>query len=403
MRRNRSVSRLSLFLSLCLWLSPAVLAQDAPQREPLAAQASNLLSYIAVDYGDSVKSGEIQDNSLYQQQRRYLAQALELVRQLPDKPGRAALENSVLELDVAIAEKRDGEQVRRRANAAADRLAALYQLQRSPAETLPSAAFARPLYRERCAGCHGAGGQGRAGAPDLSDPKRMASFSLYDLYNTLDPLADAVHAARIDGDLSSAQRWALAVTVANFAVAGDEPPPADLAQRYPALIGLPGMATTRPVELPDDAAAALLWSRGHPERVRALEHPLARADGLLELAQTAYRAGDTASAYHKLMLAFREGYLPVREQLAERDAPLAAQLSEYWQGLRTAILGDAPNAEVIAAFQRLRGSLNQARAGLEPPAGTHRYYLWAAFLFAAALALGLLLWFGLRRRKLTRL
>ncbi|WP_323846053.1 hypothetical protein [Microbulbifer magnicolonia] len=398
MRHNWSV------LCLCLlWLSAAAAAQEVLEREPLAAEASNLLSYIAVDYGDSVKNGEIQDNTLYQQQRRYLARALQLVRQLPDKPGRAALENSVLELDVAIAEKRDGELVRRRANAAADRLAALYQLQRSPAEMLPSAGFAESLYDERCANCHGAGGGGRGSAPGLRDPQRMASFSLYDLYNILDPTVDSVHGPRIDGDLSSRQRWALAVTVANFAVAGAPPPAPELARRYPALIGLPGMATARPVELPAEAAQALMWWRGHPERVRALEHPLARADGLLQLAETAYRAGDNAGAYHKLMLGYRQGYAPLREQLAERDAPLATQLAEHWQALRTAILGGAPNAEVIAAFQRLRAALTQARARLEPPARNERYTLWAALLFAAAVALGLLLWFGLRRRKLSRL
>lgn len=384
---------------LLLWLPVAPSARESLAQEPLAAEASNLLSYIAVDYGDSVQKGEIVDESLYQQQRHYLAQALERVRQLPDRPGRAALERSVLELDAAIAEKRDGDQVRRRANAAADRLAALYQLQRSPAEMLPSADFARPLYQARCAGCHGSRGQGGDRAPGLRDPARMASFSLYDLYNTLDPIVDSVHGQSIDGDLSSRQRWALAVTVANFAVEGELPPPSKLAQRYPALIGLPGMATARPVELPADGAGALMWWRGHPQRVRALEHPLARADGLLQLSETAYRAGDNASAYHQLMLAFREGYAPLREQLEKRDAPLAAQLSEHWQALRTAILGNAPNAEVIAAFQRLRTALGQARTRLEPPAEQNRYTLWAALLFAAAAALGLLLWFGLQRRK----
>jgi len=388
-----------LALCLLLWLPGAPVAQVSLAQEPLAAQASNLLSYIAVDYGDSVKDGEVLDEFLYQQQRRYLAQALELVRQLPDKPGRAALERSVLELDAAIAEKRDSEQVRRRANAAADRLAALYQLQRSPAEMLPSADFARPLYKARCASCHGARGEGGDTAPGLRDPNRMASFSLYDLYNTLDPTVDSVHDRRIDGDLGSRQRWALAVTVANFAVQGELPPPSELAQRYPALIGLPGMATARPVELPPEAAGALLWWRGHPQRVRALEHPLARADGLLQLAETAYRAGDNASAYHQMMLAFREGYAPLREQLEKRDAPLAAQLSEHWRALRAAMLGNAPNAEVIAAFQRLRAALAQARTRLEPPAEQNRYTLWAALLFAAAAALGLLLRFGLRRRK----
>ena len=391
----------ALTLMAALWLCSAPQAKElVQQREPLAAQASNLLSYIAVDYAESVQQGEIADESLYRQQRRNLALALQLVRQLPDRPGRAALENSVLELDRAIAQKRDGEQVRRRANAAADRLAQLYQLQRSPAQMLPAATEALALYQKRCAACHGARGEGAQGGesgPPLNEPERMASFSLYDIYNTLDPVADRVHARRIDGDLSSAQRWALAVTVANLAVVGREPPATELAQRYPALVGLPGLATVRPVELPDEAATALLWWRGYPQRVRALEQPLARADGLLQLAETAYRGGDTAGAYHQSMLAFRQGYLPERQRLAERDAPLEQQLSQHWQALRTAILGDAPNAEVIAAFHKLRGALSLARGRLEPAGSSEPLILWAALLFAAAVALGLLLWLRLRR------
>lgn len=400
MRRLRfSTPFYALALLAGLWLCAGPQAQEgAEQREPLAAQASNLLSYIAVDYADSVQDGEIVDESLYRQQRRNLLLALELVRQLPDRPGRAALEKSVLELDRAIAEKRDAAPVRRRANAAADRLAQLYQLQRSPAQMLPAATEALALYQKRCASCHGARGEGKNGAPALNDTARMASFSLYDLYNTLDPTADSVHARRIDGDLTSAQRWALAVTVANLAVVGREPPTPELALRYPALIGLPGMATVRPVALPDDAAAALMWWRAYPQQVRALQQPLARADGLLQLAETAYRGGDAAGAYHQLMLAFRQGYLPQRQRLLERDAPLEKQLSAHWQALRSAILGDAPNAEVIAAFQRLRAALAQARGRVETNADSGHFDLWAALLFAAAAALGLLLWLRLRRR-----
>lgn len=393
-------ARLSIFpLCLLLWLSGAVSAQGDPEREPLAAQASNLLAYIAVDYADAVQDGGIRDQSLYEQQRRNLARVLELVHQLPDRPGRAALERSVLELDGAIAEKRGALQVRRRANAAADRVAQLYQLQRSPAQMLPAAGEARALYRKRCAACHGARGEGRARGPALNDAARMASFSLYDIYNTLDPVADTVHAAAVDRDLSSRQRWALAVTVAHLAVAGAEPPAVELAERYPALVGLPGMATARPVELPRDGAAALLWWRGNPDRVRALEHPLARVDGLLQLAETAYRAGDSATAYYRVMLAYRRSYLPRRAVLQQRDAPLAAQLAGHWESLREGILGNAPEARVMAAFQQLRAGLVQARARLEPAADDRHLHFWAALLFAAALGLGLVLWFGLRRSR----
>ncbi|GAB2891842.1 hypothetical protein GCM10027180_22440 [Microbulbifer echini] len=369
----------------------------------MAARASNLLSYIAVDYGESVDNGQLLDTDLYRLQQHHAVQALELVRELPDKPGRATLESGIGELQEAIRRRDSGEAVRRRANEIADRLAALYQMQRSPVHSLPSASLAMPLYRQRCARCHGNWGQGGGAVPDLRNVSRMASFSLYDFYNTLDPSVDTVHSHRIDGDLDSRQRWALAVTVAAFAVKNQLPPSADLAERYPALVGLPGMAVTRPIELPSSVRNALMWWRGHPHLVRSLEHPLARAEGLLQLAETAYRGGDNAGAYHKLMLAYREGYQPLEQQIERHDAVLLSQLQTQWQKLRREALAGAPNAEVIASMQNLRTLLARARDQLEPTLGGERQYLWAILLFTLALALGLSLWWGLRRRKRARL
>ena len=386
-------------LALCLAIFLTCTAAAAFGQEQQAARASSLLSYIAVDYADSVQNGEVVDENLYRQQRRNVARALQLVRELPERPGRSALETGVLELDKAVAEKRDAAEVRRRANGVADRLAGLYQIQRSPAEPLPTARTAAPMFQRYCADCHGARGQGGESAPALNDPPRMASFSLYDFYNLLDPTAESLHAGIAGGELDSFQRWALAVAVANLAVAGQSPPSAELAQRYPALIGLPGLATARPLELPAEAAAALLWWRGHPQHMRALQHPLARADGLLQVAETTYRAGDFASAYHQLMVALRQEYLPLRQQLRERDAPLAAQLEQHWQSLREAILVDASSAEVIAAFQRLRSALTQAQAKLQPVETQPAHNLVTGLLFAGAVVLGLLLWWGLRRHR----
>ena len=390
-RRSRLALCLAVFLA---WPAVAALGQ-----EEQAAQASSLLSYIAVDYADSVQKGEVVDENLYRQQRRNVARALQLVRELPERPGRSALETGVLELDKAVAERRDAAQVRRRANAVADRLAGLYQIQRSPAEPLPTARAAAPMFQRYCADCHGARGQGGDAAPALNDPQRMASFSLYDFYNLLDPTATSLHAGIAGGELDGSQRWALAVAVANLAMADQPPPAADLAQRYPALIGLPGLATARPLELPAEAAAALLWWRGHPQHMRALQHPLARADGLLQVAETTYRAGDFASAYHQLMVALRQDYLPLRQQLRERDAPLAAQLEQHWQALREAILADASSAEVIAAFQRLRSALAQAQTKLQPVETPPGHNLLTGLLFAVAGILGLFLWWRLRHRR----
>lgn len=379
--------------------SVAAWAQDDPQKasQELAARAINLLSFIAVDYPEAVADGVVRDPQLYRQVRRHAQGVASLLQQLPERPGRNQLDTNLAELTSAIDQRADPDRVRRRANGAADRLAALYQLPRSPAESLPEGEAAEAVYRERCSHCHGSRGvPDNSDGNDLGNRERMAKFSLYDLYNTTDPAREDAHGQAIDGDLTSRQRWALAVLIAGFS-APVQVPPVALAEQYPALVALPGLAVTRPLELPAEAADALMWWRAHPEYTRRLQHPLARAAGLIQLAQTSYRGGDSATAYHQLMLALREGFAPARQTLDERDAPLATQLDQQWRDLRQAILDEAPSNEVIEKFQRLQAGVLRAREALQPTP-KQGLYGWAALLFAAALALGGLLWWLLRRR-----
>ena len=404
MRQSRPPSRFILLLvqSLCCILAALPAWGQAPagverEQQDTAARAVSLLSFVAVDYPDAVEAGVVRDGGLYRQTRDNAGFAASLVETLPDRPGRTQLLGALQTLNSDIDAKAASELVRRQANSAADRLAALYQLPRSPAEPLPPASEARALYQDRCQHCHGKDGDAPQPERALNDPARMANLSLYDFYNVLEPTRNDAHDEAVDGDLSSRQRWALAVKVASFS-APQVAPSAKLAHQYPALVGLPGIAVLRPATLPDKARESLMWWRAHPVETRSLQHPFTHAAGLLYLAQTTYRSGDPASAYHQLMLALRTGYLQARPQLAARNPALATQLDQQWQDLRTAILERAPSNEVIEKFQRLQANVVKGRELLQP-AGGRAIYGWAALLFIAALAVGALLWFALRRRR----
>ena len=387
-----------LLLVLCCSTVAAWAQEEQSAPQALAARAINLLSFIAVDYPEAVVDGKVRDPKLYRELRGHTDEVAVLLQQLPERPGRPQLDTNLSELVEAVEQRAEPERVRRRANGAADRLAALYQLPRSPSEMLPEGEEAQAVYAERCRHCHGDRGEpANTTGPDLGNRERMRRFSLYDLYNTIDPARDDAHGQAIDGDLSSRQRWALAVLIAGFPVR-EPAPPTELAEQYPDLVALPGLAVTRPSELPAAAADALVWWRAHPQATRTLQHPLARAAGLIQLAQTSYRGGDAATAYHQLMLALREGFAPSRLALDERDAPLATQLDQQWNELRQAILDEAPSNEVIERFQRLQAGVLKAREALQPTP-KQGLYGWSALLFAAALALGGLLWWVLRRRR----
>ncbi|WP_444940314.1 hypothetical protein ACJJI3_16485 [Microbulbifer sp. ZKSA004] len=115
-----------LLFTLLAGLIAPVSAQDTSSSNTVAAQASNLLSYIAVDYDDAVENGQRLDTPLYELQKQQVEEVLRLVTQLPDRPGRQGLQKSLSDLRKAIENKDSGAEVRRRANAIADRLAALY-------------------------------------------------------------------------------------------------------------------------------------------------------------------------------------------------------------------------------------------------------------------------------------
>ncbi|WP_428819697.1 hypothetical protein [Microbulbifer sp. MCCC 1A16149] len=396
MPRKPKTPLLILLLATLLGGS-AAWAQPTADKETqnTAARAVSLLSFVAVDYPEAVSDDGMRDRSLYRQLQGNVEVAASLLEKLPEKPGRNQLQRTLQDLAAEIENRAPPGQVRQRANAAADRLAALYQLPRSPAEPLPPAQEARALYQDRCRHCHGENGDAPQAERKLTDPARMANLSLYDFYNVLEPTRNDAHNRDIDGDLSSRERWALAVMVAGFA-APEIAPSARRAQEYPALVGLPGMAVLRPVELPDDARDALMWWRAHPQETAHLQHPLARAAGLLYLGQTAYRSGDSASAYHQLMLGLREGYAQARPQLAERNPALTAQLDQQWQELRQSILDRAPSNEIIEQFQRLQANVVRAREQLQPTSGS-AIYAWAVFFLVIALGVGGLLWYRLRR------
>ncbi|MBB5211822.1 hypothetical protein [Microbulbifer hydrolyticus] len=394
----RKTPNLFCLFVLALWLGGALAwAQPAVDQENrnTAARAVNLLSFVAVDYPEAVEEGAVRDRGLYRQQKGNVEAAAALLEKLPDKPGRTQLQDNLRALASAIEQRAPAAQIRQRANAAADRFAALYQLPRSPAESLPPAQEALALYQDRCRHCHGDRGDARQAERQLNNPARMANLSLYDFYNVLEPTRNDAHDSDIDGDLSSRERWALAVMVAGFA-APEMAPPLKRAQEFPALVGLPGMAVLRPAELPPEARDALMWWRAHPQETAHLQHPLARAAGLLYLAQAAYKAGDTASAYHQLMLGLREGYVQARPQLAQSNPALTAQLDQEWQALRQSILDRAPGNEVIEKFQRLQANVVRAREQLQPSSGS-AIYGWAALQFIIALGVGALLWYRLRR------
>ncbi|GMG85992.1 c-type cytochrome [Biformimicrobium ophioploci] len=330
----------------------------------VAARTIGILSFIGADYPDVVEDGRVLDQVRHREQLLQLQAVSRGLSLLEDRPGRSAINRQVQQLQQAVARRAPATEVQERAGIISDRIAAIYRLPRAPA-ALPSPARGRRHFNRYCAGCHGLDGRGDSQAqppvPSLADPVRMANFSLYDIYNLLELGVPGAHQRFGGRGITSADRWAVAVYSARLLANRTPLPAASAAQSWPELVILPGIATTRPVDLPPEAASALIWWRGNPDKIAHLQDPLQKANGLLAMAAEALQQGEPERAYRRLLAAYGQGYLPVAEEMRRRVPSVAARIDEDWRKLRQVVAADASRLETLEAINNLRADLQEIR------------------------------------------
>src|SRR5262249_2864051 len=149
--------------------------------------------YLAVDYRGAVKDGQVVSASEYAEMSEFSATASDRIRELQDVAKHPQLTAEAAELERAIAAKADPATVAARARGLAGERRAAYTAPLAP-PTPPSRARGAALYREQCAGCHGATGAGdgpNAAALDpppiaFVDRDRASQRSLFGLYQVID-------------------------------------------------------------------------------------------------------------------------------------------------------------------------------------------------------------------------
>ncbi|HET9483781.1 MAG TPA: cytochrome c, partial [Xanthomonadales bacterium] len=205
-----------------LCAGPARAQEPAPDPSAQAQTLVHLLDYVAVDYPEFVRDGEVLDAAEYAEQAEFAA---EVARRLPalesgEAPG--PLEQDAQRLVDAIAARAAGSAVSAQAIALRDAVVATFGVAARP-RGIPDLAAAAPVYAEQCAMCHGIDGHGDgpAGAmlepapSDFHDDARMQQRSVFGLYNTITLGVGGTGMAayrQLDDDT----RWALAFHVATL-------------------------------------------------------------------------------------------------------------------------------------------------------------------------------------------
>lgn len=389
---------LARLLTAFLLLSALSLPTAARADDAAVQTTWRLLDYVAVDYREAVRDGQIVNRLEYDEMRDFTAAVAERIAALPEHPEKGALLVSAAQLRQAVARQVPPPEIERLARSLAARLLAAFPVPLAP-PAAPDVDRGAALYTQHCASCHGAEGapdQRLAGAMDpppidFTDRARARERSPFALYQVIDQGLEGTSMASF-GQLPAEDKWALAFHVGRSAFPDalaaegrrlweSDPALRRLVPDLEALAALTPAALGRQVG-EQRAAALTAFLRANPDAVTGGgggSSPLAIARERLAGALAAYTEGDRDRAKELALAAYLEGFEPVEALLGARDDGLVAQVERAMGELRAAIGRGAPVADVAARVARLNGLFDEAEAALAPEAGSGASTFLGAF------------------------
>jgi len=358
--------------------SPAAAASTGVPAPATVSQTWQMLDYLATDYAGAVHDGRVVSASEYAEMREFASTVRQRLAGLPARPDSAALQAQATRLLQSIDAKAAETDVARQAHALADGLLAAYPVPTSPAR-LPDLARGAALYRQTCAACHGATGQGNgpAGAAldpppiDFTDRTRADQRSVLSLYEAISHGVSGTAMTAYADQLSVDDRWSLAYYVGSLAYAhrAGEGVQAwkENALAHQRLGNLEELSRARVADLAPalgepQARAILGYLRAYPHALPQARSGLALAREKLAASLAAWHRGDRDEAQRLALSAYLDGVEPVEPQLDARDAALRAQLETAMGAYRTAVASGHSDAQ--ASAQAADALLQRAQASL---------------------------------------
>ena len=344
-----------------------------------------LLDYIAVDYPEAVRDGRVVNAAEYQEMNEFSASVVERLAGLPAHPSRATLLGDAKALQQAIESKAGQSEIATRARTLGSDLLAAFPVPLAPA-SVPDLSRGAALYAQDCAACHGAKGEGPAGAfarlepPPIAfdDRERAKDRSVFGLYQVISQGLEGT-AMQSFASLPEEDRWALAFHVGGLAwrdiAAGERiwKEDGEIRRLVPDMAAL---AAITPADLsakigPHKAVAVIAYLRANPGAVAAERpHSLDLARGKLRESLDAYSRGDAREAGQLALSAYLDGFEPVEAVLATRDGALMRRVEEAMAGFRTAIARGESEAALRDRLTETEGLLDEAEAALAPEAAS---------------------------------
>ena len=337
-----------------------------------------LLDYIAVDYREAVRDGEVINEMEYAEMEEFSATAAETIGALPSKAESDQLKQGAAALQEAIQAKAAPEQIADQARSLATLLVKAYPIPLLPTQA-PNYARGKALYAQLCASCHGptGAGDGPAGVGldpppiDFTDRARADERSVFALYQVIDQGLEGTSMVSY-ASLPVEERWALATYVGAMAYpeaeadAGKTQLERDTTLRsklsFDAYVSMTPATLASTVGSSEQAASIVAYLRRHPEATQAqdLESALATSRQLLQQAMSAYRVGQPGQAKDLALSAYLDGFEPVEPLLAARDNALMVKIEAAMARVRSGIAANVAADELQGQVDALDGLFAEA-------------------------------------------
>ncbi|WP_374487312.1 FTR1 family protein [Zoogloea sp.] len=370
-------------LSIVLFslISTVSIAQVAPQAtQDKTKQIWQLLDYLAVDYGRSVKEGQVASEAEYAEMQEFAQAAERQLAELPATPAAPALASDAAELRALIAQKASAASVGEQARKLAGGLIAAYPVSMAPGK-LPDLQRGATLYQSQCASCHGVSGHAdgplatKLNPPPiaLADHERARERSVFALQQII---TRGVAGTSMPGfvQLSDEDRWALAYFASTLSYSeADQQAGAKLWTAQPALREVvPSLAA-----LSQHSEAALAKTVGADAArqltayLRSTPQLLATSNtGSIQIAKDKLREsvvamdnGNERLASQLALSAYLDGFEPVEPALAAKNQALFQDIEKTMGLYRNALTaGQVERAHDIA--QQLQTQLDEAQEAL---------------------------------------
>jgi high-affinity iron transporter len=323
-------------------------------RSRVTQQLAALVDYVAADYPQAVRDGQVLDNSEYAEQQNLLGEARKLAPELGgDAAAQRTLGEQLATLGAALSQKAAAAEVLRQCRSVRQTLKDSFALRMVPAGPV-SAERAAEQFKTLCSACHGETGRGDGPAavalkpPPVSfhDSGRMTQVAPSLAFHTLTFGVPGTPMASFDR-LPAHERWNLAFYVVALrhgtpGSAASPPSPGVQALADPAVLAertdneLTADLThagVAPAAVPA-ALAYLRTSAPFTHESASDKDQFAQARHLLAQLRTAADAGDNAAAHRLAIAAYLDGIEPHEAGLRTQQPELLQRIEAAFMALR---------------------------------------------------------------------